>query len=136
MTTHITWNRTTPAISKRRDFQTRDNRRSEARVAPPWHVEIDIEDGLHISTPLADLSVRTFRIELLEMFDLGTEVQFSIFENTNEYSDGKALKGEATVSSRHRGGTVFEFQEFKGNDFNRLCDALLEIIMDPAHQSE
>ena len=136
MAAHITRNRTTPVISEQHEIQPHEDRRNETRVTPPWHVKIELGNGLRFSAALGDLSIRTFQIELPAVLHLGTEVQFSISENRNKYLGGKALKGEAIVSVIHAQGIVFEFQDFEGDDFDRYYEALLQYVEDPKHASE
>lgn len=135
MNMNITWDGTKSETSESHAMAPGDERRNATRVTPSWRVQIDLEDCLSVSMPLADLSVRTFRIGLGEMLEIGAEVQFSISEDTNECLDGLALRGRAIVVLTHAKGTAFEFQDFEGNDFNRLCDALLKIIEGPVYRS-
>lgn len=136
MSTCITWDGLAPHISGLPDTQTRGHRRSAMRVSPSWRVTIRLESGLHVSTAIDDLSFKAFRAALPERLEVGAEVQFFISEETNEHLDGQALKGEAVVSMRHTRGTVFEFQEFQENDFNRLCVVLRRFFDELPDQSE
>lgn len=115
--------------------EPRDDRRGQRRVTPPWHVEVALKNGLRYSAAIGDVSIRTFQIQLRSVIHLGTEVQFFMSENTKKYLGGRALKGEAIVSVVHAKGVVFEFQDFRGHDFDRFYEALLRYVEDPNNES-
>ena len=128
MGTHVARHCIAPEIYEPPGIQPHEDRREDTRLPLPWRIKIEPESGMRFSADVGDISIRVFQIECHEMLDLGTKVQFSVTEHTDEYLDGKALKGEAIVSAIHRKSTVFKFEAFSGDNYDRLCDALLRYI--------